>query len=92
MSKKSFKDNPALQFISSAEERVEQPGALALQPQQQTAKASPKNPASERRTRRVQLVLAPSVYERAMRAFESRGFRSFNDYICTLIENDTAEE
>jgi predicted DNA binding CopG/RHH family protein len=89
MSKKpDYTKSPALAFISSA-----QP---AEQDNTQEAAKAPEgmklNPAYiekyiEKRTRRVQIVLQPSLYERAKAKAESCG-KSFNDYIHELLEND----
>lgn len=47
------------------------------------------NPAYvEKRTRRVQLVLQPSLYERAEAQYKALGYRSFNDYITSILEAD----
>lgn len=42
----------------------------------------------EKRTRRVQLVIAPSLYDAAEAHSRDLGFRSFNDYMNTLIETE----
>lgn len=81
MAKKSFMDNPALQFISVPEERPEQ---------QPTAEKAPEgykvNPAYiEKRTKRVQLVLQPSLYERLKIAADQAGI-SFNEYANQAFE------
>lgn len=41
----------------------------------------------EKRTKRIQLIMQPSVYERAKQQAESRG-TSFNDYVHGLILAD----
>ncbi len=43
----------------------------------------------ERRTRRVQIVLSPSLYEKAENRYKALGFRSFNDYVNKLLQLDT---
>lgn len=42
----------------------------------------------EKRTRRVQLVFSPSLYEAAEEHSRQLGFRSFNDYVNRLIEEE----
>ena len=85
MAKKNFQNvqNPALAFLS---------------PQAPTAPAAAVDPHSapagyhinplyvENRTRRVQLALQPSVYEKAKKQQLAGGFPSLNDYIHSLIE------
>lgn len=91
MSKKQdYTKSPALQFISAAEQEQE-----SKQPDTQSGGKAPEgmklNPEYiekyiEKRTRRVQIVLQPSLYERAKAKAESCG-KSFNDYIHELLEN-----
>lgn len=45
----------------------------------------------EKRSRRVQLVLRPSVYEKAKAKADSLGI-SFNDYVHALIDSDLAAD
>ena len=92
--KKSFKDNPALQFISTAAEETEereQPVARA------TTEKAPEgykpNPLYiETKSKRVQLVLQPSLYEKAKAKAQSGGYASFNDFVHQLLEEATREE
>lgn len=41
---------------------------------------------AEKRTRRVQLVFQPSLYEKAEAKYRKLGYKSFNDYIHSLLE------
>lgn len=41
----------------------------------------------EKRSKRIQLVMQPSIYERAKEKAEQNG-KSFNDYVHSLIESD----
>lgn len=45
----------------------------------------------EKRSRRVQLVLRPSVYDKAKAKADSLGI-SFNDYVHALIDSDLADD
>lgn len=83
---KDFKNSPALSFISSAEQVKDT----------QSADKAPEgmrlNPAYiekyiEKRSKRVQIIMQPSLYEKAKAKAESRG-TSFNDYVHSLIEAD----
>lgn len=89
MAKKSFKDNPALQFISAADEQ-EGPQATPT-----TAKAPAGykvNPLYvETKSRRLQLVLQPSLFERVKARATASGL-SVNEYIHQLLDEATREE
>lgn len=51
------------------------------------------NPAYvEKRTRRVQLVFQPSLYEKAEAKYKALGYRSFNDYINSILEAELNKE
>lgn len=82
-----YTKSPALNFISSVH-----PAEQVNDTQSERAPEGMKlNPAYiekyiEKRTRRVQIVLQPSLYERAKAKAESCG-KSFNDYIHELLEN-----
>lgn len=83
--KKSFKDNPALQFISATEE-----------PEQQPAEKAPDgykiNPLYiETKSRRLQLILQPSLYERVKAKAEASGL-SVNEYAHQILDKATREE
>lgn len=89
MAKKSFKDNPALQFISAADEQ-EAPQAT---PNTAKAPAGYKvNPLYvETKSRRLQLVLQPSLFERVKARATASGL-SVNEYIHQLLDEATREE
>lgn len=108
MAKKSFTNNPALQFITIPEE-TEQDTAPAPAPEGKKPKQEldqsrldelreiipegfkvPEGykltPIIERRTKRIQLVLKPSIYEKLKAAADKAGI-SFNEYATqALIE------
>lgn len=92
MAKKTFKDNPALQFISTAEEEQE------VTPEQKaptTAKA-PKgyklNPLYvETKTKRLQLVLQPSLFNRVKKGAKKAGL-SVNEYVHRILDEATKGE
>lgn len=94
MAKKSFlssKDNPTLSYISkdtiaAAEESGEE--QLYFEGTQPPAgyKIDPKF--IEKRTKRVQLVLQPSLYNRVKDASRAAGM-SLNDYVHKLLEEAT---
>lgn len=92
MAKKTFKDNPALQFISTAEEEQE------VTPEQKaptTAKAPEGyklNPLYvETKSRRLQLVLQPSLYDRVKARAKASGL-SVNEYCHQILDEATREE
>lgn len=82
MAKKSFKDNPALQFISAAQPEEPAP-ARPVESPPEGYKANPLY--VEKKTRRLQLVLQPSLYERVKRQAQARGI-SLNEYVCQALE------
>lgn len=94
MPKKSFKGNPALQFITTAEPEP-QP---ADQPEP-TPRIAEKPPAGykldprfvEVKSRRLQLVLQPSLYERVKAKAAATGI-SVNEYVHQVLDNATREE
>ena len=95
MAKKSFKDNPALQFISTAETETEEREQAPVQ--RASVSKSPEgykpNPLYiETKSKRVQLVLQPSLYEKAKAKAKSGGYASFNDFVHQLLEEATREE
>ena len=84
-----YKKSPALAFISSAQpaEQVNDTQEAAKAPEGMKLNPEYIEKYIEKRTRRVQIVLQPSLYERAKAKAESCG-KSFNDYIHELLEND----
>lgn len=87
--KKSFiEDNPALQFISSTEPLTERKPTPAEKPPE----GYKLNPLYvETKSRRLQLVLQPSLYEKVKATAKSKGV-SVNEYIHKLLEEATREE
>lgn len=92
MAKKTFKGNPALQFISTAGEETEE--------REQTAEAVPTkapegyklNPLYvETKSRRLQLVLQPSLYDRVKARAKASGL-SVNEYCHQILDEATREE
>lgn len=95
MPKKSFKDNPALQFITTAAEDKEQPReqkqAVPL-PTEKPPAGYKVNPLYvETKTRRLQLVLQPSLYERVKAGASAAGL-SVNEYVHQILDNATRKE
>lgn len=90
MAKKSFKDNPALQFISTAEpEEQEQTPAKTTDKAPEGYKVNPLY--IETKSRRLQLVLQPSLYEKVKATAKAKKL-SVNEYIHQLLEEATREE
>ena len=84
MAKKTFKDNPALQFISAEESTAEQ--AAAPLRTQQPLEGYKLNPLYlETKSRRVQLILQPSLHEKVKQAAQTAGI-SFNEYVHRVLE------
>lgn len=99
MAKKTFLDSPAMQFISTApEQEAAQTASEAVEPIiEQTEAEQRKTPVkadssepryTERRevkTRRVQLVFRPTIYEKSKKRADALGI-SFNEYIHLALE------
>lgn len=99
MAKKTFLDSPAMQFISTApEQEAAQTDSEAVEPIiEQTEVEQRKTPVkadgsvpryTERRevkTRRVQLVFRPTIYEKSKKRADALGI-SFNEYIHLALE------
>ncbi len=82
MNKKDFSMNPALQFVSGAN----------VQKTAEVPEGFKRNPEFiEKKTKRVQLVMQPSLYEKAKAAAEEQGI-SFNAYLHQVLENALQEE
>ena len=94
--KKTFiaEDNPALQFISTAEPEQAERGSIVI-PQPKPDKPPEgykKNPLYiEVKSRRLQLVLQPSLFERVKAKAEEAGL-SVNEYVHQILDNATREE
>lgn len=100
MEKKTFKDNPALQFISTPAEKENQSAPLEQGERIQKVSTSTPVPAGyklnplfvETKTKRLQLVLQPSLYERVKAKATAKGI-SVNEFIHrTLNEVIKSEE
>ena len=93
MAKKTFKDNPALQFISTAEEEEQE--VTTEQKAPTTAKAPEGyklNPLYvETKTKRLQLVLQPSLFDRVKKGAKQAGL-SVNEYVHRILDEATREE
>jgi predicted DNA binding CopG/RHH family protein len=88
MQKKSFKDNPALQFISEAKDDIgEMPEKLASSVK--APEGYKLNPLYiETKTRRLQIVMQPSLYKRVKNAAEEEGL-SVNEFIHRTLDRAT---
>ena len=89
MPKKSFKDNPALQFISTTEE---QPTEEAAESTGKPPKGYKVNPLYvETKSRRLQLILQPSLYARVKAQAKAEGL-SVNEYCHRILDEATGKE
>jgi predicted HicB family RNase H-like nuclease len=99
MTKKTFKDNPALQFISNPEGEGQQEEREETQSAQQKPRPKEKPPAGykldpryvETKSRRLQLVIQPSLYEKVKAGAQASGL-SVNEYVHQILENATRED
>lgn len=94
--KKSFiGDNPALQFISTAETETLPPEEKTItmpQPTEKPPEGYKLNPLYvETKSRRLQLVLQPSLYDRVKAGAAAAGL-SVNEYVHQILDNATREE
>lgn len=90
MAKKSFKDNPALQFISTAgQEEAKQ--AEKTSPAKAPEGYKPNPLYIEKKTKRVQLVLQPSLFDRVKATADAKKL-SVNEFVHQLLEEATREE
>lgn len=88
MPKKSFKDNPALQFISSTE--AEEP--TTAESSERPPKGYKLNPMYvETKSRRLQLILQPSLYNRVKEQAKAMGL-SVNEYCHQILDEATRKE
>ena len=96
MSKKSFKDNPALQFMSRPEEvaREEKPIEVREIREVKENLVNSYRPAApmvfEAKSKRFNMLIRPSVFASLKEISENRG-TSINDLINTIVENYIAE-
>ncbi len=86
MSKKTFKDSPALQFISVPQEHEAEQERIEQSIPPKGYKVDPKY--IEVKSRRLQLVLQPSLYERVKRKAQDDGV-SVNEFIHRLLDEAT---
>ena len=94
MSKKSFKDNPAFQFMSKPEEEevTTAPQEPAPAPTGKPPEGYKLNPLYvEVKKRRLQLVLKPSLYEKVKNGASKQGL-SVNEYVHRILEEATKAE
>ncbi len=98
MPSKSFKGSPALQFISQKADISDMPeeaGEKSSVPAQAAFEAEDAGIRfSERRelkTKRVQLLLKPSVHSRIKKRAAAGGM-SFNDYVNRILEREAEKE
>lgn len=91
--KKSFKDsNPAMQFISAQEpadkpvQKSTVPGTSNIPPAELAAWVKANPLWAEKKTRRLQLVLRPSVYD-LVKTAAAQSKTSVNDYIDKALED-----
>ncbi len=91
MAKKNFKtNNPALQFISSAPESEPQEAADAVPVRKSTAGYKVNPFYVETKSKRLQLVVQPSLYDRVKAAAEENGL-SVNEFIHRTLDEATKE-
>lgn len=93
MTKKTFKDNPALQFISTAKEEEQEVKQEHKVPTTAKAPEGYKlNPLYvEVKSRRLQLILQPSLFDRVKREAEKSGL-SVNEYVHRILDEATKGE
>ena len=84
---KDFKSNPALNFLNS--DQVKEQGTQRAEKAPEGMRLNPEyiEKYIEKRTKRVQIIMQPSLYDKAKAKAASRG-TSFNDYVHSLIEAD----
>ena len=97
MSKKSFKDNPALQFMSRTEEVINEPKEGSSQNRDMEVREIKQVReisdnfrmvpiAFEAKSKRFNMLIRPSVFANLRKMSENRG-TSVNDLINTIVEN-----
>lgn len=96
MAKKSFKNNPTMQFLSTAEEIEDEKEVTTTQkitaPIGKPPEGYKLNPLYvETKKRRLQLVLKPSLYEKVKSGASKQGL-SVNEYVHRILEEATKEE
>lgn len=99
MEKKTFKNNPALQFISTPAEEEKQPVPQNQSEPVRKVSTSTPVPAGyklnplfvETKTKRLQLVLQPSLYDRVKARATAEGV-SVNEFIHRTLDEATRSE
>lgn len=92
MAKKSFKENPALQFISNAEDTHNTDYALNTEDTSNIHNTHDKhNTQQERKTKRLNLLLQPSMLEDLSKIAYMKK-TSINDLINSVLKEYTATE
>lgn len=91
--KKTFilQDNPALQFISAPDTEAEDLEAARTKPLKAPDGYKLNPMFIEKKTKRLQLVLQPSLYERVKGGADKAGL-SVNEYIHQILDEATREE
>lgn len=89
MAKKTFKDNPALQFISTADTEKTRQGTPESLAAPEGYKINPLY--IETKSRRLQLVLQPSLYNRVKDGAKQAGL-SVNEFVHQILDEATRGE
>lgn len=90
--KKTFlQDNPALQFISTTDTEAEELEAARTKPLKAPDGYKLNPMFIEKKTKRFQLVLQPSLYERVKSGADKAGL-SVNEFIHQTLDEATREE
>lgn len=87
--KKDFTNNPALSFISSADDRAEAKAPKVHREKKETPQSKEKAPANlnllnEMQTKRLNLTIQPTIYELARQRAREQG-QSTNNFIIQAI-------
>ena len=99
MAKKTFTGNPAMQFITPQEPAEEEAPIRAREPKPKAASKKDLPPEGyklnpkyvEVKSRRLQLVMQPSLYEK-VKARAKAGGLSVNEYIHEILDRETRED
>ena len=96
MAKKSFKDNPALQFISNPEPEETTPAerepVRMPRPTEKPPAGYKLNPLYvETKSRRLQLVVQPSLYSKVKAGADAAGL-SVNEFVHQILDDATRED
>lgn len=89
---KNFTNSPALNFINAPEEQAETPTVKKSDKLRTvTIPKGMKFELTEKKSKRVQLIMQPSLYEKAKAKADRLGI-SFNEYVHAIIDNDVNSE